>query len=173
MAEEERDHLLSASHTVDNDDAKYHSISSSADVASSIKDVSITDNSPNAVASSLFRKSSSASKSHRRVVSRDSDSDEDSAGPPVVSRQQQQLVTETVDDGDNEIGPPAPAGDVVQKVMQNSVGQDESSDEEIGPPLPETAPSDKDVDQEEDDNDNDDDDDDDDDEVQYICIDQL
>lgn len=173
MAEEERDSLLSASQSNDIDEEaemKRNSDSrsklASADVASSIKDVSIEDSCQNK-STGLFRKSVSAAKSHRRVVSRDSDSNDEWIGPPVpwADSAQPQPSTHAADDSDDdEIGPPAPTAVSVQNINKRG-----SSDEEIGPPLPDAAGSDS----KQDDKDSDDDDSDDgDDEValsSFIC----
>jgi len=138
LADEERDRLLSATHNDDNP-----SKLTSTDVSSSIKDVHISDG-HQSKASSLFRRSSSASKSHRRVVSRNSDSDEDCIGPPVPSTNSGQLQqpTRTDDESDDdEIGPAAPTAETLQNINQATDEQPESSDEEIGPPLPDAAAS--------------------------------
>jgi len=163
---------------------KRHSLSASADVAASIKEVHINDGDRNKAAG-LFRKSSSASKSHRRVVNRDSDSDEECIGPPVSARDTGQPRPSTHPDGDSdddadEIGPPAPTAVTLQNIEQGSSEQhDDDEDDEIGPPLPDAAAShserDDDDSQEEratDDDDDDDDDDDGNDEVAvsaYVC----
>jgi len=146
MAEEERDRLLSASCTNDDDDdadikhTHTHSKLASADVASSIKDVHINEN-RQSKAAGLFRRCSSASRSHRRVVNRDSDSDEDFIGPPVPSanNDQPQPSTPTDSHSGSEIGPPAPAGVMLQNIEQGTIEKHESSDEEIGPQLPDAA----------------------------------
>ena len=139
LAEEERDRLLSATHN-DDDPSKL----TSTGVSSSIKDVHISDGHQDKV-TSLFRRSFSASKSHRRVVSRDSDSDEDCIGPPVPctkSGQLQQPTHDTDDESDDdEIGPAAPTAETLHNVNQATDEQPESSDEEIGPPLPDAAAS--------------------------------
>jgi len=153
-AEEERDRLLSASHAdddVEDADRKHisdsHSKSTSAEVASSMKEIHINAT-HQSNAAPLFRKSSSARKALRRVVTRDSDSDDDFIGPPIPDTNsgepppQPSLNKADDDDDDAEIGPPAPAAGKLPNVNQGSSGQDESSDEEIGPPLPETVLSD-------------------------------
>jgi len=150
MAEDEHNRLLSTSHAIEDDEtgdadvkriSYIHSKSASADVASSIKDVHINEN-PQSKPTSLFRRSLSASKSHRRVVSQDSDSDEDVIGPPIPSTNssQPQLSTYAGDNSDDdEIGPPAPAAQTLPNVRQGDAR--EGSDEEIGPSLPDTAAS--------------------------------
>jgi len=169
MAEDERNRLLSSCHTNDDDDdanvkgiSYSHSKLASTDVASSIKDVHINEN-PQSKTTSLFRRSLSARESHRRVVSQDSDSDEDDIGPPVPSTDSSKLQSSTHagnNSDDDEIGPPAPATESRQDDPH------EGSDDEIGPPLPDTAVSkskqeDKDLEEEKTDDDEDDDDDDD------------
>ena len=146
MAEEERERLLSASHTNDDDDdadikhSHSHSMSASADVASSIKDVHINEADQGSKAASLFHRSSSASRSHRRVVSRDSDSDdEDVVGPPIPSTNSDQPRPSRHMDSGGEIGPLASAADSSQHNKQDTTEQCESSDEEIGPPAPDAA----------------------------------
>ena len=170
MAEDERNRLLSSCHTNDDDDdanvkgiSYSHSKLASTDVASSIKDVHINEN-PQSKTTSLFRRSLSARESHRRVVSQDSDSDEDDIGPPVSSTDSSKLQSSTHagnNSDDDEIGPPAPATETVRQDDPH-----EGSDDEIGPPLPDTAVSkskqeDKDLEEEKTDDDEDDDDDDD------------
>lgn len=169
IAEDEHNCLLSTSHTADDDDVKCssysHSKSASVDVASSMKDVRINENPQSKT--SVFRRSSSSSKSHRRVVSWDSDSDEDDIGPPVPSTDSCEPHLSThVDnnsDDDDEIGPPVPSAEMLPKVIQG-----DPHDEEIGPPLPETLASEskqEDSDYEKSYDDDDDDDADDDSEV--------
>ena len=179
MVEEEHNRLLSASHTEDDDDdddvkgISYKS--ASADVASSIKDIHINEN-PQSKTTSLFHRSLSSSKSHRRVVRQDSDSDDDDIGPPVPSKNSSRPQPSTdagKNSDDDEIGPPVPdAGSLLNIRQGDSV---ESSDEEIGPPLPavvasESKQEDKDLENEKISDDDDDDDDDDDSEVIVISV---
>ena len=147
LAEEERDRLLSSSHINDDDEdtdikrPHNHSKLPSADVASSIEDVHIND-SQSSKAAGLFRRSSSANKSHRRVASKDSVSDEDCIGPSIPSTyggHPEPSVHEDDDSDDGEIGPPAPAAATLQNIEQGTSEQHDSSDEEIGPPLPAAA----------------------------------
>jgi len=183
MAEDERNRLLSDIHTNDDDatdnvkGVSYgHSKSASSEFVSSIKDVCINEDS-HSKATSLFHRSSSASKSHRRVVRQDSDSDDDDdIGPPVppINSSQLQPSTNTGNDSDDdEIGPPAPAAEALPNVRQGDL--DKGSDEEIGPPLPDTAASKskqkaEDLVDEKTSDDDDDDDDDDDSEVIVIFV---
>ena len=147
MAEEERQRLLSSVNHTNNDDddaadvkhAHSHSLSVPIDVASSIKDVHINE-AHRSKAASLFRRSVSlAGKTHRRVINRYSDSDdEDIIGPPVPSTDADpQQLQHT--DSDSEIGPPAPPAVSSQDSKQGSAEQNESSDEEIGPAVPDSA----------------------------------
>jgi len=144
LSEEERDRLLSASHTGDNneDAAMKHTSHShfTTDVTSSIKDVHI-DEGHQSKATGLFRRSLSSNKSHRRVVSRDSDSDDDSIGPSIPTTNSEHLPQPSNDESDDEIGPAAPLAVTSQNIKEGTRQQHESSDEEIGPPLPDAATS--------------------------------
>jgi len=136
LAEELRDRLLSASHINDEDeDAGSHSVSASSHINDSCQ------NRP----TGLFRKSVTASKSHRRAVSRDSDSDEDCIGPPqpVVSTGSSgpEPSALSADNSEDEIGPPVPTAATLQNNKQSTDEQHRDSDDEIGPSLPDAAAS--------------------------------